>query len=162
MPQNLKVVLRLSKRTNPNPKIKVSFHRRILRWQIVWSWSKSIIKEIHLWKTTCPCQSNKMTLFAFCILKLMTLGHLQKFGCNSWTKKLTLYYAVHSVKKNRQNLAKCTRLKISSVTQCLQITKNVSLKMFEISRIGKFFVGKFKNVLKVRQFWDLQTLCFFL
>ena len=54
---------------------------------IVWSWSKSIIKEIHLWKTTCPCQSNKMTLFAFCILKLMTLGHLQKFGCNSWTKK---------------------------------------------------------------------------
>ena len=131
---------------------------------IVWSWSKSIIKEIHLWKTTCPCQSNKMTLFAFCIsiLKLMTLGHLQKFGCNSWTKKLTLYYAVHSVKKNRQNLAKCTRLKISSVTQCLQITKNVSLKMFEISRIGKFFVGKFKNVLKVRQFWDLQTLCFFL
>ena len=49
-----------------------------------------------------------------------------------------------------------------AVLHSVWITKNVSLKMFEISRIGKFFVGKFKNVLKVRQFWDLQTLCFFL
>ena len=95
---------------------------------IVWSWSKSIIKEIHLWKTTCPCQSNKMTLFAFCILKLMTLGHLQKFGCNSWTKKLTLYYAVHSVKKKIVKIWPNVQDWKLAVLHSVWITKNVSLK----------------------------------
>ena len=65
-------------------------------------------------------------------------------------------------KKNRQNLAKCTRLKISSVTQCLQITKNVSLKMFEISRIGKFFCRKIQKCFENETILGFANTVFFL
>ena len=87
---NLKVGI---KRTNPNPKIKVSFHRRASYVDKLFEvWSKSIIKEIRLWKNNLSLPRHKMTLFAFCISKLfyMTLGHLQQFGLQLMNEKLTL------------------------------------------------------------------------
>ena len=132
---NLKVGI---KRTNPNPKIKVSFHRSILRWQIVWSWSESIIKEIRLWKNNLSLPRHKMTLFAFCISKLfyMTFGHLQqqKFGLQLMNKKLTLRFS-----KGCEKIAKIAQMKIRSLVSIVRIFHSVC-------KSPKMSHAKFKHI----------------